>query len=117
MEINKDNIDQVIGTDEFKSDLLPLLNEIEPIKTLVTNKAELIYKDRIDDEVKTIHGRYDDDMFNVLGERPGAVGTVGDALHLDLVATTHAARGGINRDHRRCVAGLPTRCVQHVDRR
>ena len=36
-------------------------------------------------------------------ERPGAVGAIGNALHLDLIAAAHAARGGVGRDYRRCV--------------
>jgi hypothetical protein len=50
---------------------LPLLTEIEPIQNIVSNKAEMIYKDKIDDEVKNIHSQYDNDMFSILGERPG----------------------------------------------
>lgn len=72
MEINKDNFAEAIKTDEFKNVLMPLITETEGVKTIVTNKAEAIYKDRIDDEVKKIHTQYDDDMFDILGERPGS---------------------------------------------
>ena len=71
MEITKENFADAIKSDEFKTDILPLLTEADAIKTIIDNKAEAVYKSKIDDEVKTIHSRYDDDIFEVLGVRPG----------------------------------------------
>lgn len=71
MEINKENFAEAIKSEEFKNTLLPLIAETDDIKTIVTNKADSIYREKIDDEVKKIHSGYDDDMFSILGERPG----------------------------------------------
>lgn len=71
MEINKDNFAEAIKSEEFKSVLMPLIAETDGIKTIVENKAGVLYKEKIDDEVKNIHTQYDNDMFEILGERPG----------------------------------------------
>lgn len=71
MEINKDNFSEVIGTDAFKAEILPLITGIESVKTMIDNKADSIYKGKIDDEVKNIYSRIDEDIFSVLNERPG----------------------------------------------
>jgi hypothetical protein len=73
MEINKDNIAEAIKSDEFKNELFPLLTEIDSMKLVVSKKADLIYQTKIDEEVRSIHSAYDDDMFEILGERPETV--------------------------------------------
>lgn len=71
MEINKDNFSEVIGTEEFKNEILPLIGNVDSVKTMIDNKADVIYKSKIDDEVKNIYSRIDEDVFGVLNERPG----------------------------------------------
>lgn len=71
MEINKDNIEEVLKTDEFKNDLLPLFTKSETIESLISKRADATYKEKIDEEVKNIHSQYDNDIFSILGERPG----------------------------------------------
>lgn len=73
MEINKDNIAEVLTSDEYKNDILPLITASDSVQSLITNKADSIYKEKIGDEVATIHKQYDDDMFEALGERPGTI--------------------------------------------
>jgi membrane-associated HD superfamily phosphohydrolase len=46
--------------------------ESEKGKEILTNKAEALYATRIGDEVNKIHSSYDNDMFEVLGEKPSA---------------------------------------------
>ncbi len=71
MEINKDNIEEVLKTDEFKNDLLPLFTKNETIESLISKRADATYKEKIDEEVRNIHSQYDNDVFSILGERPG----------------------------------------------
>lgn len=52
--------------------ILPTIQESEAVKTLIDNKATSIYNDKIGDEVKNIHSRYDEDAFGIIGERPEA---------------------------------------------
>lgn len=42
-------------------------------KEIITNRADGIYNERIGDEVSGIHRQYDEDMFSILGERPGTI--------------------------------------------
>ena len=42
-------------------------------KEIITNRAESIYQEKIGGEVSEIHKRYDEDMFTILGERPGTL--------------------------------------------
>ena len=70
MEINKDNFAEAIKSEEFKSVLLPLITGMDAVQSMVTNKADVLYKEKIDDEVKTMYDREDSEMFDILGERP-----------------------------------------------
>lgn len=72
MEINKDNIAEVMATEEYKNDILPLITASDAVKLIIGNKADSIYQEKINGEVSTIHKKYDDDMFEALGERPGS---------------------------------------------
>ena len=42
-------------------------------KEIISNRAENIYQEKIGGEVSEIHKRYDEDMFTILGERPGTL--------------------------------------------
>lgn len=41
-------------------------------KEIIGNKAEAIYKNKIGDEVSRIHSQYDNDAFEILGEKPSS---------------------------------------------
>lgn len=71
MEITKDNIADVLKNEEFKKDILPAITTSEAVKTMIENNAKVQYQSKIDEEVSTIHSKYDDDMFTILGVRPG----------------------------------------------
>ena len=55
---------------EAVAEVLPLIMETEKAKELMTNRAEAIYKEKITNEVSQIHSQYDNDMFEILGEKP-----------------------------------------------
>lgn len=71
MEITKDNIAEMIKDPTFISDILPAITSSEVVTTLIDNKSDATYKAKIGEEVSNIHKQYDDDMFEVLGMRPG----------------------------------------------
>lgn len=72
MEITQEQIIEAITKKpELINGILPTVTNSEVGKTLIENKANLIYQDKIGEEVKRIHQQYDDDIFSTLGERPG----------------------------------------------
>lgn len=71
MEITKENIAEILTNQEFISDILPSITASEGVQTMITNGANTQYQTRIDEEVRSIHTKYDDDMFEALGVRPG----------------------------------------------
>lgn len=71
MEITKEQIiDAFKETPALVTDILPSITESEAVKTMVTNKANLIFNEKIKDEVSNVHKRYDQDMFDILGVKP-----------------------------------------------
>lgn len=73
MEITKENISEVLKDENFIKDILPSITASESVTTLITNKADAEFKSKIEDEVRTMYGNADDDMFGILGERPGTL--------------------------------------------
>lgn len=72
MEITVEQIVEAIKTKpEIVTGILPTLTEVEAVKKLIDNKADSIFKTKIDEEISKTHSKYDDDMFAKLGERPG----------------------------------------------
>jgi len=72
MEITKEQINEAIQKDPtLVESILPTIIETEKAKELITSKADLIFQEKIGEEVKKIHNQYDDDVFSVLGERAG----------------------------------------------
>lgn len=71
MEINKDNIAEVFASDEYKNDILPLITASDTVQQIIGNKADSIFQEKITEEVAKTHKKYDEDMFEILGERPG----------------------------------------------
>jgi FtsZ-binding cell division protein ZapB len=55
---------------EAINEILPVILETEKAKEIISNKAEAIYKEKITTEVSAIHSQYDNDMFEILGEKP-----------------------------------------------
>ncbi len=51
--------------------ILPLVQETEPVKNLITNKANLVYQERFGEEIKNVHEKYDNQLFEKLGVRTG----------------------------------------------
>lgn len=71
MEINKDNIAEVFQSDEYKNEILPLITASDTVQQIIGNKADSIFQEKITEEVAKTHKKYDEDMFEILGERPG----------------------------------------------
>ena len=71
MEITVEQIIEAVKADPKIIDgLLPEIRESQQLQTLINNKAETIYKSKIDDEVRTMYDREDQEMLDILGERP-----------------------------------------------
>lgn len=72
MEITVEQIIEAIKKNpSLVGGILPSISEDNAFKTLVDNKANIVFKEKIDEEVKKIHNQYDDDIFSVLGVRAG----------------------------------------------
>lgn len=71
MELNQIT-EALNGNAELLSGLTNFLLENEKGKEILDNRAEIIYKQRIGEEVNKIHSGYDNDMFELLGEKPTA---------------------------------------------
>ena len=72
MELTSEQIIEAITTKpELVGQILPTLETTDVVKSLITNKADSIYKTKIGEEVSAIYKRLDDDAFEILGERPG----------------------------------------------
>lgn len=59
--------------DELLTGVTSHILETEKGKEIIDNKANVIYKEKIGNEVSEIHKKYDEDMFNILGEKPGTL--------------------------------------------
>lgn len=71
MEITVEAVVEAIKTNpELVSGILPTIQETDVVKNLINNKAEVIYKDKIGDEVKNIYSQFDNDAFSIIGEKP-----------------------------------------------
>ena len=64
-------LDAFQANPQLLTDAVPKLVELEPIKKVIDNKSESIFKSRIDEEISKTHSRYDEDMFETLGIKPG----------------------------------------------
>ena len=72
MEITVEQIVEAIKKDPaIVTGVMPTLQENEVVKTYVENKAKETFDANIGAKVKEIHDKYDETIFNVLGERPG----------------------------------------------
>jgi hypothetical protein len=63
-------LDSIFSDENLFKEASSRFFETDKFKEVLSNKANSIYNDRISDEVSNIHKRYDEDMFEVLGERP-----------------------------------------------
>lgn len=71
MELTKEQIiEAVTAKPELVGEILPTIQENDAIKGLITNKADVIYKEKIGEEVKNIYGQFDNDAFSIIGEKP-----------------------------------------------
>lgn len=61
------------GNQDLLNGVLGHVLDTDKGKEVITNKADVIYKAKINDEVSAIHKKYDDDMQELLGERPGTL--------------------------------------------
>lgn len=72
MEITAQQIaDAIKENPNLVTEVMPTLQENEIVKTYVENKANETFETKIGAKVKEIHDKYDETIFNVLGERPG----------------------------------------------
>ena len=71
-ELTKDQIIEAItGNDDLAAEVTTHVISTDKGQEIISNKANSIYTDKIGDEVKNIHGMYDADIFEILGEKPG----------------------------------------------
>jgi len=70
METLEQVIEALKKNPDWIGGLMPTIQESEVVQKLINNKANVIYQSKIDDEVKAIHTQYDNDLFEILGERP-----------------------------------------------
>jgi len=66
-------------------------------KEVITNKANVLFDARISDEVSGIHSKYDEDMFNKLGERPGTVDGGGKQKTYDKINSLYDELAGLRK--------------------
>jgi len=59
------------GNAELLTGVTSHILETEKGKEILTNRADVLYQERIGDEVSSIHSRYDEDAFSIIGEKPG----------------------------------------------
>ena len=72
MEITAQQIaDAIKANPNLVTEVMPTLQENPIVKTYVDNKANETFEANIGAKVKEIHDKYDETIFNVLGERPG----------------------------------------------
>lgn len=64
-------IEAITENPELVSAILPTIQTTDAVKNLITAQANSVYQAKIGDEVRSIHEQYDNDLFEVLGERPG----------------------------------------------
>lgn len=70
--VTKEQILDALKTNpELLTELTPMVLESEKGKQIIQNKADVIYKDKIADEVSRIHKQYDADIYEVLGVKKG----------------------------------------------
>ena len=71
-ELTQDQIVEALTeSPELIEGVLPTIIATDKAKEIISNKAESIYTERIGDEVKKIHSQYDNDIFEILGQKPG----------------------------------------------
>jgi len=68
---SKEIIEAFKANPNLVAEILPAITEAEPVKTLITNKSKAMFDENIGEEIKKVHQRYDDDVFEVLGVRAG----------------------------------------------
>ena len=84
MEV-KDILEAVNTDDAIAQEVVSHLMTQGKLEEVITNKANLIYNQKIGEEVKRVHTMYDNDMFEVLGERPEPDGNGGlEKTHVKL---------------------------------
>ena len=72
MALTQEQIIEAFGTNpELVTGVLPTIQKSEAFNTLLNNKVDITYKEKIADEVKNIHGKYDQQFKDILGELPG----------------------------------------------
>jgi hypothetical protein len=71
MEVTQQQIIEALTKNpDWIGGVMPTIQESEVVQKLINNKATAIYQSKIDDEIKAIHTQYDNDLFEILGERP-----------------------------------------------
>ena len=66
-------IDAIKENPTLVGGILPTIQESEAFKTVLNNKADVIFEEKIGERTKEIHTQYDDNMFDILGVRPEVV--------------------------------------------
>ncbi len=74
MEITQEQIVEALnGNAELLTSVTAHVLSTETGTTTLTNRAEQMYQERIGTEVSSIHQSYDNDIFEILGERPATL--------------------------------------------
>lgn len=72
MELTVEQIVEAIQKNpELTTGIMPTIENSEIGKKIIGTKVDTVFNSRIDEKVKEIHKQYDDDLFQILGERPG----------------------------------------------
>jgi hypothetical protein len=58
------------GNAELLNGITSFVLDTDKGKEVITNKAESIFQTRISDEISGVHSQYDNDAFDILGEKP-----------------------------------------------
>lgn len=72
MEITVEQIKEAVNQNPSLIDgILPIVSESESGKAMIQNRVDIVYREKIGEEIKKVHNQYDEDVFSVLGQRPG----------------------------------------------
>lgn len=98
-------IEAISSNPEIEGAVTQHVINTEKGKEIINNKATAIYGQKIGDEVKNIHSRYDQDAFEILGEKPATAEEGGKVKTYDFIKSKlselkqlREQKGSLNKD-------------------
>lgn len=71
MEITQEQIIEALKKNPtFIGGVLTSIETSDAVKAMMESKGNAIYQEKFDSEISGVHKKYDDDLFEILGERP-----------------------------------------------